>query len=123
MTSESAVILRTTRSRARADEWVLVLAAEGLSSSIRREGGALVLMLPAHQVDRAIDALAAYEQENPPASEREDATIPETRHSQWGTLVAACLLLFFFLLRERVVLAKSQHELDLLRAEVDNQLP
>ncbi len=37
--------------------------------------------------------------------------------------LVACLLLFFFLLRERVVLAQSQHELDLLRAEVDNQLP
>ena len=59
MTSENEVALRTTRSRARADEWGLVLAAEGLSPSIHPEGGAFVLLLPAHQADGAIDALAA----------------------------------------------------------------
>ncbi len=96
MTSESAVVLRTTRSRARADEWVLVLAAEGLSPSIHTEGGAFVLLLPAHQVDGALDALAAYEHENLPPPEREDTTARETRHSQWGTLAAASLVVFFF---------------------------
>jgi hypothetical protein len=96
VTSESAVAVRTTRSRARADEWVLVLSAEGLSPRVHPKGGAFVLVLPAHQVDGALDALAAYEDENPPAVERGDPAPRETRHSQWGTLVAASLLLFFF---------------------------
>ncbi len=96
MTSESQVAVRTTRSRARADEWVLVLAAEGLSPSIRPEGGAFVLLLPARQVAGALDALAAYEQENPPPPKREDTRARETRRSQWGTLAALCLVVFFF---------------------------
>ena len=96
VTSESEVALRTTRSRARADEWVLVLAAEGLSPRIRAEGGAFVLLLREHQVAGALDALAAYEHENPPSPEREDITARETRRSQWGTLAAASLVVFFF---------------------------
>jgi len=60
--SESEVALRTTRSRARADEWVLVLAAEGLSPRIRAEGDAFVLLLREHQVAGALDALAAESQ-------------------------------------------------------------
>ena len=70
VTNESAVALRTTRSRARADEWALVLTAEGLTPRVRAEGGVFVLLLPAHQVDGALDALATYEDENPPAVER-----------------------------------------------------
>ncbi len=96
MTSESQVAVRTTRSRARADEWVLVLAAEGLSPSVHLEGGAFVLLLPARQVAGALDALSAYEHENPPPPEREDTTARETRRSQWGTLAAASLVVFFF---------------------------
>ncbi|MGQ4806781.1 Cytochrome c biogenesis protein CcsA [Candidatus Entotheonellaceae bacterium PAL068K] len=37
--------------------------------------------------------------------------------------LAAFLLLFFYLLRERVVLAQSQHALDHLQAKVDNEFP
>ncbi len=96
MTRGAEVALRSTRTRGRADEWALVLAAEGLSPSVRPERGAFVLSLPVDQAEKALEALAAYEQENPPPPEGEQTAAPETRRSHTGTLAAASLLLFFF---------------------------
>ncbi len=96
MTRGGEVALRSTRSRGRADEWALVLAAEGLSPTVRPEAGAFVLSLPMGQVGEALEALAAYEQENPPPPEPEETAAPETRRSHAGTLAAASLLVFFF---------------------------
>lgn len=95
-TREDEVVLRTSRSGERANEWALVLTAEGLTPSVRPQRGTFFLWLPASQVAGALDALAAYENENPPPPEPEEATAPETRRSQWGTLSAASLVLFFF---------------------------
>ena len=57
--------------RRHADEWALVLIAEGLSPIVARERGAFVLRVPAHQEERAAQILAAYLCENrrkePPA--------------------------------------------------------
>ena len=36
--------------------------------------------------------------------------------------LTACLLLYFFLMRERVALAQRRHEIDTLRDEIDNSL-
>jgi membrane associated rhomboid family serine protease len=49
-----------------ANEWALVLVAEGLSPSVVREQGAFVLRVPAHQEERAAQVLAAYLRENRP---------------------------------------------------------
>lgn len=64
------VVLCTTGSKARAEEWAPVLAAEGLSPRVRREPGAYAVRLPAGQLEAAATALAAYERENPPVLER-----------------------------------------------------
>jgi membrane associated rhomboid family serine protease len=94
VTREEAVALRRTESRARAEEWALVLAAEGLSTRIRSEDGAFLLLLPASQREAAHEALEAYDRENPPR-EREESAAPDARRSQAGTLAAAALVLFF----------------------------
>jgi membrane associated rhomboid family serine protease len=93
------VTLRRARSRARVEEWALVLAAEGLAPSVRSEEGAFVLCLPARQGEhreRALQALEAYERENPPDPEREATPAPTPRTSRAGTLAAATLVAFFF---------------------------
>jgi membrane associated rhomboid family serine protease len=60
-------------SRRLADEWALVLIAEGLSPAVVRERGGFVLRVPAHQEERAAQILAAYARENrspePPPAE------------------------------------------------------
>lgn len=96
------VVLRSSPSKERADEWALVLAAEGLSPAVRGGGGTFSLWLPESQVEPALAALAAYERENPPApanmetetgaGTEAEATLP----SRAGTLLALALLLFFF---------------------------
>ncbi len=99
VTDQGGVAVRSARSRGRVDEWALVLAAEGLSPIVRPEEGAFVLFLPASQAaysQQALEALAAYERENPPAPEREETTAEETRSSQAGTLAAVSLVVFFF---------------------------
>jgi len=90
------VALRRTGSRARANEWALVLAAKGLRPRVHSEPGAFVLALPGSQLERGDAELAAYERENPPR-EREPAAdaAPVPRPSRAGTLAAAALLLFF----------------------------
>ncbi len=95
MTHPDNVVLRTAGSRTRADEWALVLAAEGLSPSVRRERGVFAVRLPVSQVEAATEALATYERENPPVPERDVTPAEQHRSSRAGTLVAAALLLFF----------------------------
>jgi hypothetical protein len=56
-----------------ADEWALVLIAEGLSPTVARQSGAFLLRVPARQEERASQILAAYARENrvpePPPAE------------------------------------------------------
>jgi membrane associated rhomboid family serine protease len=55
---------RIAPSRRCADEWALVLVAEGLSPAVVREGDRFVLRVPARQEERAAQILAAYAREN-----------------------------------------------------------
>ena len=55
---------RVAATRRLADEWALVLVAEGLSPVVVREGGRFALRVPAHQEERALQVLAAYVREN-----------------------------------------------------------
>jgi rhomboid protease GluP len=89
------VLVRHAPSRERADEWALVLAAEGLSARVRAERGWGVWTRE-EEAERADALLDDYLSENrrPP---------PEARHPEWSgsgplswaLLVAAGLLLFF----------------------------
>jgi rhomboid protease GluP len=51
---------RVAATRRLADEWALVLIAEGLSPTVVRERGGFALRVPAHQEERALQVLAAY---------------------------------------------------------------
>lgn len=80
-------------SRARAEEWALVLAAEGLASQIRpRDGGYELSVAPA-QVRHAQSALEAYQRENAaaPADAGDDA-LPLGEPGVSGVVVAFLLL-------------------------------
>lgn len=87
--------VRTAPELALAEEWALVLEAEGLSPEIRHLGGEFVLFVPSDNAHRAVMALWAYESENR----------PETAPSEhdWSGLgpfftsiaIAGAILIFF----------------------------
>ena len=64
--------LRVVRRRAQADEWALVLTAEGLQASVHGSPDGFVLAVPDDQREAAEHALASFERENrrpPPTPE------------------------------------------------------
>lgn len=62
--SSSRVVLRTTRRRAQADEWALVLAAEGIDALVAGSSEGFVVAVPADASERAERALASFAHEN-----------------------------------------------------------
>jgi len=88
--------VRSTRSREHADEWALVLSAVQLSPQVRRRDGAFAVLLPAAEVEAGLATLETYERETPFPPEREEPEEAETGRSQWGTLAAVSVVLFFF---------------------------
>lgn len=90
--------LRVTTSRRQADEWALVLVAEGLSPSVWEDARGVVLSVPPQEAEPATKALLAYENENPVAP-----PVP----SEWAgsaplyvALVYSVLLLDFFFITD-----------------------
>ena len=95
MNQDSQIILRVTDDQRLAEEWELVLLAQGLSPSLRRTPDGVVLSVPEAEVDRALASLAAYERENP-RKLAERAEPMESGNFLTGVTVALLLLLFFF---------------------------
>ncbi|MEN8181860.1 MAG: rhomboid family intramembrane serine protease [Myxococcota bacterium] len=93
MSEGSPVRLRASRRRRWADEWALVLLAEGLHPTLRQEGRELALWIPAEEAEAAAGALQEYERE-----ERDPG--PERLHAdlEVGAAVALGLLGFFLAL-------------------------
>ena len=90
--------LRVTTSRKLADEWALVLVAEGLSPSVWEGPQGVVVGVPPEEVEQATNALLAYESENPAAP-----PVPtEWRGSAplYAALVFSILLLDFFFIAD-----------------------
>jgi membrane associated rhomboid family serine protease len=90
--------LRVTTSRKLADEWALVLVAEGLSPSVSEGTQGVVVAVPPEEVEQATNALLAYESENPVAP-----PVPtEWRGSAplYAALVFSILLLDFFFITD-----------------------
>jgi membrane associated rhomboid family serine protease len=93
MPDEASVSVRVTGTRPLADEWALVLAAEGLHPRVVRAPGGFALEVSNDEAERAFAALAAYSHENraapmpPPAERPIDLT---------AGLVISCLLLVCF---------------------------
>lgn len=95
MVEPGEALVRRAPSRERADEWALVLAAEGLSARVRADSGWGVWVVE-EEAERAEALLADYLSENrrPP---------PEVVHPEWqggaplacALLTVAGLLLFF----------------------------
>jgi len=94
MKDEPDFPLRLTENLAEAEEWMLVLVAEGLSPAVRHTSRGFALVVPASKAERAVTALAAYETENPRVSQVED----EPHGAGYliaGFTVAGVLLAFF----------------------------
>src|SRR5262245_60114031 len=61
---EPRVALRQTRRRASADEWALVLAADGVAAAVHGSRDGFVVEVPLAERERAERTLAAFEREN-----------------------------------------------------------
>jgi membrane associated rhomboid family serine protease len=64
MGTTSEVLLRVARRRRRAEEWALVLAAEGLAPRVWRGPGGFAVGVAAEDAERALVLLETYEREN-----------------------------------------------------------
>ena len=89
------ILLRVTGNHRLAEEWELVLLAQGLSPRLRRTSDGFVLSVPEEQVDAARASLSAYEQENPQKlAEQIEPLEPGSLLA--GIALAIVLLLLFF---------------------------
>ena len=91
--------IRVTEDLATAEEWMLVLVAEGLSPAVRHTSYGYALVVPASEAEHANGALAAYESENPPLPQVEEDT-HGSGYLLAGFAVAGALLAFFFITGE-----------------------
>lgn len=90
------IIVRRTPYLRQAEEWSLVLEAEGLSPRLLHTSSGWVLSVPSQHLERAATELWAYESENrPPAAEEQPWAGQGPLYIGAGT--AAALLVFFFL--------------------------
>ncbi len=89
------VPLRVARRRERADEWALVLVAEGMSPSVWHAQNGYVLGVPPQEAERAAAALSAYDRENL-AVVYEDEKPAGVMHVYVALVVVALLLDFYF---------------------------
>ena len=94
------VAIRQTRRKALADEWALVLAAEGLHPSVDGARDGFALGVPSEEAQRARALREAWEDEGRErAAEAAAASLPEPSldpHAARHALVAAAALLLFF---------------------------
>lgn len=83
----------TARDRRLADEWLLVLAAEGIPCRLERTGGLYVVRVPLPELERAAATLVAYGSENAGATGR----VRLAPRSDWrgAALVGLALLVFY----------------------------
>ncbi len=95
MTHGSEIPLRVTPDQRLAEEWELVLLAQGLTPSVHRSADGVVLSVPEEELETALASLSAYEKENPPKLQERERPIEEPN---WiaGILVAELLLGFYF---------------------------
>jgi membrane associated rhomboid family serine protease len=86
--------LATASTRAAAEQWVLVLASQRISSKLERGPEGWAILVGARDAEAAARALAAYERENPdPVS----AQVPRIDYGRtWAGFAMAALLVAFF---------------------------
>lgn len=93
--TDELVVLRVSRRRAQVDEWVLVLSAEGLRTSVRGSPAGFAVEVAASDVPSAEHALAIWQRENESAP---PPTVPAPIDANAGghALVVAAFLLALF---------------------------
>lgn len=94
----SGIGVRVALRRRQADEWILVLEAEGLSPSVWQAPEGFVVGVPADEVERAKAALSAYESENPPRPREARDEPTGSVHLYVALAVWVVLLDFFFII-------------------------
>lgn len=94
MNQGSDNIVRVTADRRLAEEWELVLLAQGLAPSLHSTADGILLSVPQTEVDRALASLSAYERENPRKFAVPDAPL-ESASIFAGVTVALMLMLFY----------------------------
>ncbi len=94
MNQGSQILLRVTGDYQLAQEWELVLLAQGLSPSLRRSPDGVVLSVPQDELDRALASLSAYERENP--RKRAEPVEPMESASLFAGVGVGLTLLIFF---------------------------
>ena len=93
MTQAGQIYLRVTADQRLAEEWELVLLAQGLSPSLRRTPDGVVLSVPEAERDRALASLSAYDQEN---SQKLAARVEPIESGSWVAASAVGLMLLLF---------------------------
>src|SRR5919106_2815037 len=86
--------VRVTPDRRQADEWAVVLAAAAIPHWLRQRLDGWALIVPPDDTAAALDALAAYDQENARESVDSDAA-PARPPTVSGGVVALLLMGFF----------------------------
>jgi membrane associated rhomboid family serine protease len=95
MSNDSDISLRVTDDYKLAEEWELVLLAQGLSPGLRPDRNGVVLTVPQDEIESARAALLAYERENP--TNLADRSEPlSSASSLAGSALAGILILVFF---------------------------
>ena len=94
MSDVPEIPLRVTTNRKLADEWALVLVAQGLSPSVWEEMQGIVLGVPPEEVERATSALLAYESENPVALPKPVEWTGSARFSTFSLLPTSGIMKF-----------------------------
>jgi rhomboid protease GluP len=95
MIKRAEVPLRTTLDPRLAEEWELVLLAQGLTPRVDQGANGVVLSVPEEEVKTALASLAAYERENLPKLQERDHPI-EPPNWIAGIVAAELLLGFYF---------------------------
>jgi rhomboid protease GluP len=106
--------VRITPSRARAEEWSVVLAASDVACALREEADGWTVAVPPADVATALDALDAYDRENAePRAEPSAEPVPRPL-TFIGAYVALLLLAIFALTG-----ARSEHSVWFQRGSAD----
>jgi rhomboid protease GluP len=93
MTQAGQIYLRVTADQRLAEEWELVLLAQGLSPRLRRTPDGVVLSVSEAERDRALASLSAYDREN---SQNLAARVEPIESGSWVAAAAVGLVLLLF---------------------------
>lgn len=94
MNQDPQTNLRVTADRQLAEEWALVLLAQGMSPSVRRTAEGFALTVPQYELHRALACLSAYDRENPRKITERGAPM-ELESWVAGAALGLMLLLFY----------------------------